>query len=482
MASPLNIISPGHQLKPRRKMKNKLLLTFAFSLVLSFSGRAETIDTLSWTGFMDIIRKNHPVMQRAKLQLDLARARKTQALGAFDPKLSIDYDRKLFDGTEYYTSLTPEVKLPLWFGAELKASFTDASGAYINPENKVAKEGLSYAGLSIPLGKGLLMDKRRAGWKQALIFEQASKNERTAILNNLFMEAGESYINWHNKYRLYKTFESTVVLAKVRLEAVKKAHKGGDRPLIDTVEAASQLQLREIQLKLSKLEMISALYDLSTYLWLDNAEAVDPEKLNIMPQATFELPVSQINIQNNPKLRGYDFKIQHLQIERRLKAESLRPELNLQVGLLNNGRSALSNMNTTYWNNNNKVGLQFSFPLTFSTARAELAEAKIKIRETELEQSLSRVELENKLKQTQATIKNLNEQIELLQQSYVANQQLIKGEETRFKLGESSLFLVNARESKLLEVNEKLIETEAKLKKAELKLVWLNGGLPEGAE
>lgn len=460
-------------------MRNKLLSTFVFSLVLSSSGAAMTPDTLSWSGFIDIVRKNHPVMQRAKLQLDLASARKTQALGAFDPKLSMDYDRKLFDGTEYYTFLTPEVKLPLWFGAELKASFTEASGAFINPENKVAKEGLSYAGLSIPLGKGLLMDKRRAGWKQALIFEEASENERLAILNNLFMEAGESYINWHNKYRIYQTLQGTVALAKVRLDAVKKAYKGGDRPLIDTIEAASQLQQREIQLQLSELEMAAALYELSTHLWLDNAEAVDPEKLNIIPQGVFKLPLAQINIQNNPKLRSYDFKIQHLQIERRLKAESLRPELNLQLGLLNNGSSALSNINTTYWSNNNKIGLQFSFPLTFSTARAELAEAKIKIRETELEQSLSRVELENKMKQTLAAIKNLNEQVQLLQQSYLANEQLLKGEEVRFKLGESSLFLVNARESKLLEVNEKLIETEAKLKKAELKFAWVNGALPE---
>lgn len=460
-------------------MRNKFLSALVLSLMFTSPAAAVTPDTLSWSGFINIIRKNHPVMQRAKLQLDLARAKKTQALGAFDPKLSMDFDRKLFDGTEYYTFLTPGVKLPLWFGAELKASFSDASGAYINPENKVPKEGLSYAGLSIPLGKGLLMDKRRAGWKQALIFEQASENERVAILNNLFMEAGESYINWHNKYRLYKTFESTVELAKVRLDAVKKGYKGGDRPLIDTIEAASQLQQREIQLKLSKLEMITSLYHLSTYLWLDNAEAVDPEKLSIVPQATFILPVAGTTIQNNPKLRSYDFKLRQLQVERRLKAESLRPELNLQLGLLNNGRSVLSNINPAYWNNNNKVGLQFSFPLTFSTARAELAEAKIKIRETELEQSLAQVELENKLKQTQAAIKNLNEQVLLLQQSYAANEQLLRGEETRFKLGESSLFLVNARESKLLEVNEKLIETEAKLKKAELKLIWMSGALPE---
>ena len=452
-------------------------------LVLLFSSAKAQIkqDTLGWRDFINIVKKNHPVTQQAKLQLDLARARRTQALGGFDPKLGFNYDRKLFDGTEYYTFLTPEVKLPLWFGAELKGNFTEASGAFINPENKVPKEGLSYAGISIPVGKGLLFDRRRANLRQASIFERSSENERVAILNNLFIEAGESYINWENKYRIYKIYESTVALTRVRLDAVKAGFRGGDRPAIDTLEAASQLQQRELQLQQSNLELISALYDLSTYLWLSNTQAVDPDKLNLVPEVVFTLPViaEVTGIENNPKLRSYQFKLQSLEVERRLKFQSLLPEFNLQLGLLNSGRSALSNINSNYWNNNNKVGLQFSIPLTLSTARGELAEAKIKIRETELEQSVVRVELDNKVKQSLAAIKNTSYQVELLKQLYQANKQLLQGEETRFKLGESSLFLVNARESKLLEVYEKLIETEAKLRKAEIKLNWLTGSLTE---
>jgi outer membrane protein TolC len=462
-------------------MRSRLLL--AMMLVLLFSSAKAQIkqDTLGWRDFVNIVKKNHPITQQAKLQLDLARARRTQALGGFDPKLGFNYDRKLFDGTEYYTFLTPEVKLPLWFGAELKANFTEASGAFINPENKVPKEGLSYAGISIPVGKGLLFDRRRANLRQASIFERSSENERVAILNNLFIEAGESYINWENKYRIYKIYENTVALTRVRLDAVKAGFRGGDRPAIDTLEAASQLQQRELQLQQSNLELISALYDLSTYLWLSNTQAVDPDKLNLVPEAVFTLPViaEVTGIENNPKLRSYQFKLQSLEVERRLKFQSLLPEFNLQLGLLNSGRSALSNINSNYWNNNNKVGLQFSIPLTLSTARGELAEAKIKIRETELEQSVVRVELDNKVKQSLAAIKNTSYQVELLKQLYQANKQLLQGEETRFKLGESSLFLVNARESKLLEVYEKLIETEAKLRKAEIKLNWLTGSLTE---
>jgi hypothetical protein len=53
----------------------------------------------------------------------------------------------------------------------------------------------------------------------------------------------------------------------------------------------------------------------------------------------------------------------------------------------------------------------------------------------------------------------------------------LQGEELKFKLGESSLFLINSRESKLIEVNEKVLRTEFKLEKAKIKSLWLSGTL-----
>jgi outer membrane protein TolC len=220
------------------------------------------------------------------------------------------------------------------------------------------------------------------------------------MLNDLFMNAGESYVNWQNKYRVFSIYESAVELSEVRLEAVRKAFNGGDKPAIDTAEALSQLQQRQIQLSQAKIEVTQALYDLSTYLWLDSSTPVDPDKLTIKPVGDIVLnSLSALEVGNNPKLRSYQFKLQSLQIERRLKAENLRPEFNLQLGVLNGGRNPLARFSSPYQLENNKIGVQFSFPISLSTARGELAESKIKIRETELEQSMVKLELENKQRQ-----------------------------------------------------------------------------------
>ena len=83
------------------------------------------------------------------------------------------------------------------------------------------------------------------------------------------------------------------------------------------------------------------------------------------------------------------------------------------------------------------------------------------------------------MNQNTVELANLRVQLDLLKASYRANYELLKGEEMRFKLGESSLFLVNSRESKLIEVNEKLLQVEAKIRKAQLKSLWLNGSIFE---
>lgn len=462
-------------------MRSRIFVVF---LILSFAIPAfgqTSMDTLSWNQFKEILITYHPVAARANLIEKLAKARLRRAWGNFDPKLSYNYDHKQFDGINYYRFSTPEVKLPLWYGLELKGNYAEAEGTYLNPENNLPQEGLSFVGLNISLGKGLLMDKRRAVLKQARIFTEASTNEQLRMVNDLVFEAGEAYLNWQNQYQISRVYEQALELSQVRFEAVKEGLAGGDRPAIDTVEALTQVQQRQIQLQQARLDLQNSLYEISSFLWLPENQPVDPQKLSIIPQqAGVLLPDNpHISVNTNPKLISYEFKLRDLEIERRLKAENLRPTLDLQLGILNSGSAALRNLNSPYWQNNNKIGIQLAFPLTFATARGELAEAKLKIRDTRLEQGLVRNDLNVKLNQNIAERETLSLQINLIRQSLEANQKLLEGEDLRFKFGDSSLFLINARESKLLEIQEKLIETENKIRKNRLKAEWIVGGLAE---
>jgi outer membrane protein TolC len=63
-----------------------------------------------------------------------------------------------------------------------------------------------------------------------------------------------------------------------------------------------------------------------------------------------------------------------------------------------------------------------------------------------------------------------------MQQDMVNNyEQLRNGEIQKFEAGESSIFLINSRESKLIEAQAKLIDLQGKYEKEKATLLWAAG-------
>ena len=116
-------------------------------------------------------------------------------------------------------------------------------------------------------------------------------------------------------------------------------------------------------------------------------------------------------------------------------------------------------------------------PLRLSQGRGLYREAGLKIRETRLGQSQIVWEIENKIRYQFAAVLQLREQWRQAVDHVRSHEQLWRGEELRFRLGESSLFLVNSRENKLLEAREKLVAVQTKYLSAFVSLEWSAGQL-----
>ena len=71
--------------------------------------------------YLDIVRKYHPVAKQANLIVDSAKANRLAAKGAFDPSFYVSNQQKTFDGKNYYFYTNPELKIPTWYGVDLKA-------------------------------------------------------------------------------------------------------------------------------------------------------------------------------------------------------------------------------------------------------------------------------------------------------------------------------------------------------------------------
>jgi outer membrane protein TolC len=105
-------------------------------------------------------------------------------------------------------------------------------------------------------------------------------------------------------------------------------------------------------------------------------------------------------------------------------------------------------------------------PLRLSKGRADYQLAKLKIQEESLNLAQKRQQIQVKVSSYFNEVEALRKQINTQQKAVLNYQALVKAEETRFEQGESSLFLINSRETKAMEAAEKLTELKAYLFKA----------------
>ena len=108
-----------------------------------------------------------------------------------------------------------------------------------------------------------------------------------------------------------------------------------------------------------------------------------------------------------------------------------------------------------YDTSNYKAGLKFSFPLFLRKERGELKLAEYKLEDASLELGLSRRTIQNKVEGILQELDSYAEQIRISTQMVENYRELLKAEERKFSFGESSLFLINSRESKLIEAQLK---------------------------
>jgi outer membrane protein TolC len=90
--------------------------------------------------------------------------------------------------------------------------------------------------------------------------------------------------------------------------------------------------------------------------------------------------------------------------------------------------------------------------------RGDLKLAKLKLRDTKYDIATTELNLQNKIRAVQAELISYESQIEMLEAIVSDYGLLLNAEDRKFGIGESSIFLVNSRETKLIEAKIKLVE------------------------
>lgn len=462
----------------------KYIILFIALLPVLPANSQDGLKQLSAQQVFEIVKQYHPVAKQSDILIEKAKADIIIAKGMFDPVLQNEMAQKTFDGTNYYYYNRPELSIPTWFGVEVFAGLEYLSGNRTDPVE--TKGGSSYLGISVPLVKNLLMDKRRAALQTAKIFREASAIEKRYILNNLLFDAMKSYWNWVQQYQVYKILTDAVSVNEKRVELVKTAFRLGERPAIDTTEALTQLQNFELLKSQALLDFQNTGLELSVYLWTAGtqpynlpASIIPGDDLQFMNIAAASIPeidgLLEAARQNHPELIIYNYKLNVLHVEKKLKFQDLLPTVNFRYNQLGKGYDVLKTATGPLFENNFQYGLSLGIPLRLSQARGGYRKAKLNITETQLQLSQKKIQVEINVKSCFNELLALKSQVALQEKAYKNYQALQRGEEIRFQAGESSLFLINARENKALEALQKLQELKAKYFKTVNALQWAAG-------
>lgn len=461
-------------------MRNKLIITFLFISAL-MCGQEKNEKELNYNEFLGFVKKYHPMVKSSNLEINMAQANLMMARGGFDPKIEVDFDQKKYKGKEYYSVLNSSFKIPTWYGIEVKAGFDNSEGIFINPENTLPNQGLTSLGITIPIGQGLLINQRMADLRKAKIQIQLSQAERKLQAIEVLYNASVAYFNWKRNFNEVELYSNYLKNAQLRYKGIQSLIKNGDKPAIDSIEAGISVKTRKWNLEESRLKLAKSKLELSNFLWLENniplelQEGIIPEKgLEETITETLkmnELLIESPSIENHPKINSLENKLDLLEVERKLKQNSLLPKLDV-------GYHYLSEPN--YWSetnlNNYKIGINFTYPLFLRKERGSLQLAKFKIQDTQFALDFERVQLKNKINAQQTEIKSIEKQRQLIADLVQDNTQMLRSEERLFSVGESSIFLINTRENNLvsMQLSQLGIENRFLISKAELFKIMAN--------
>lgn len=460
-------------------MKQIFLLFFCLFVVKNSCAQADTTNIFLIEDLQEIVFQNHPIMKQAALLSDAARANVMQSLGYFDPALKAGFDRKVFGNSEYYNRWASELKVPLWLaGADLKLGYDRNVGDYTNPETSTSTAGLTGIGISIPLGQGLLIDSRRNTLRQAKVMVKYAEAERIKQINATWFAIAKDYWDWYFAYNQFLLISEGLELAKTRFKAISQQTILGDKASIDSVEAAITVQDRLIQFEKVKVDLMNARLTLSNHLWNEQAQPLElpetarpPQESKLKERPKPQLLDTLLNHANNlhPDLIKLQTKDEQLAIERSYRAELLKPKLNVGASLLSMRRDFNSSIPNNYDFNmgNYKLGLEFVFPLFLRAERGKLKEVKIKQLELQYDIQQTNREIRNSVIANYNHLDAYSQQLAVQVKSIDNQELLLKGENSKFALGESTLFLINTRESKLIDMKikreEMIIGYEKKL-------------------
>lgn len=465
----------------------RIVITIAFTFSAFWVVAQDSLQ-ITLKDVLELARNNHPIIKQAALQDEFALAEIKAAKGTLDPKLQSSYSYKEYKDSEYYNKFYNALKIPLWFPIDPKIEAYRNSGEHLNEENYVSSSNEYWqftAGVSLPLGKGLFIDERRALIKQAKIYSTIAEAEKIKLTNKALYTIVKAYWEWFYAHEQYELMLQSMGIAEEIFKRVKLDFDYGEAAVVDTIQAKITYQTRKADFINSQVQLNNAKLTLSIHLWSDeNApleipEEAFPSSVNnewIIPADSTLKKIILWATENHPEVKKVSAKQDQYEVEQRWNKENLKPQLDLSYNFID-APISYSGFEPIDIGENYKIGMDFSFPLLLRKERGKLQKTKLYVESLEYDYLQTQQQVSAEIRSIHAELV-ANEQLSIqyadLSQNY---QRLLSAEIFNVENGESDLFKLNIQQDKYIEAQMKYLKVLTTFEKLKAQMPYV-AGLP----
>ncbi|MFT7859652.1 MAG: TolC family protein [Sulfurimonas sp.] len=425
-----------------RKIIGSILLTVSI---------VEAQELFTAAKISEYLDEKNPFVQTLYNQEYLAKEQINYQKSPFDTRLTAKLDKKEYPAsTGEYSDLL--VKKSFYNGIELATGYRKATGTQEYNNIKTGDQGEMLLSMKLPVVKLLAgTNTQKMNLDIAVVestkYQFGSRNN----LRLLYLEVLSSYYTLLYNKLVLKFDQDLLQKALKREEFVKERIKNGDLAEIALVELRQQIISRRQSVTASTREYNNSLYTFVKYLNISKEEFQErytlAEHLSVSGETITLSEALQTAISKRPDLKmlEYDAKKVHLQTK---NAKILKyPNVNL----------TLYGVHDFNYDNGFKVAFDFSFPIERNRYNAQIAKNRQTLQNIDLLKQKKILEIKTVLSKIVNSLKLLKQNLDNVEQEVLLVQKLEDAEKTKYKHGQSSLFLLNQREIATLEVQKRVL-------------------------
>lgn len=450
-----------------------------FLLFLLYGAVAHAQDTLllGEREFLQQVVLYHPALVNEELEVERARQGIQVARAAFDPVWTADWFSKNFDDKQYYDYQQTALSWQAPPGFKFKVGGELNRGDFINPEFSTPAEGLTFAELAIPLGEGLLRTPAQTRLQQSRIDAERSLSQLELSSRQVVLGAADLYWNWVASNKELDLRDEILRLSEERYNQIRLRFRQGLATGMDTLEAYTQLLQRQNE-KLNTEQMQELWFRNAGNLIWDDMLFREYRNGRLYSDTAWFSQVEDFRGQPrsplvNPMLEINSYQIQSARLDRRLARERLKPDLQFKA-------KAISQTGAYNFSTNDAVfGFSAYFPLLSRRERAEVKIADLRIAQLEIELSARERELIQQYEQFKTQISILQEQERIISENVENARELLSMENRLLLYGESTLIMVNLRESNYISAKMRYIDIRRRRILLEWRLLLLTHSAEE---